>query len=237
MSDTAWTNELRSFAELKPRKSLAAEAADNLREFILLGKLGPGMPVRERDLAEAFGISRTPLKEALRILESEGLIDYGPTRRPVVADPTLNEINDWLRFQGALEALAGELACENATDKQLAEIERLNDSIKESRDADGPLEAFRSDMAFHDSIVEASGNRALLESHATYNARLWRVRFLSSQRVASSEGTRREHLEIVEALKARDAKAARRALKQHLRTAEINIEAAMAEAKSQKESE
>ena len=118
MSDAGWTNELRNFAELKPRKSLAAEAADNLREFILLGKLGPGMPVRERDLAEAFGISRTPLKEALRILESEGLIDYGPTRRPVVADPSLDEINDWLRVQGALEALAGDLACEAATDKQ-----------------------------------------------------------------------------------------------------------------------
>ena len=88
MNDTNWTSELRDFAELKPRKSLAADAADNLREFILLGKLAPGMPVRERDLAEAFGISRTPLKEALRILEAEGLIAYGPTRRPVVADPS-----------------------------------------------------------------------------------------------------------------------------------------------------
>ena len=237
MSDTAWTNELRGFAELKPRKSLAAEAADNLREFILLGKLGPGMPVRERDLAEAFGISRTPLKEALRILESEGLIDYGLTRRPVVADPSLDEINDWLRVQGALESLAGELVCEVATDSQLAEIERLNASIKKAQDAEGQVEAFRRDMAFHNSIVEASGNRALFESHATYNARLWRVRFLSSQRAVSREGTRREHLEIVEALKARCAMAARRALKQHLRTAEINIAAAMAEAKAQKETE
>ena len=107
MSDNGWTNELRDFVELKPRQSLASEAADNLREFILLGRLAPGMPVRERDLAEAFGISRTPLKEALRILEAEGLIVYGPTRRPRVADPSLAEINDWLRVQGALEALAG----------------------------------------------------------------------------------------------------------------------------------
>jgi len=102
MKDPAWRDELRDFADLKPRKSLASEAADNLREFIMLGKLAPGMPVRERDLAEAFGISRTPLKEALRILEGEGLIAYGPTRRPSVADPSLDEINDWLRVQGAL---------------------------------------------------------------------------------------------------------------------------------------
>jgi DNA-binding GntR family transcriptional regulator len=229
MSDTAWTNELRNFAELKPRKSLASEAADHLREFILLGRLAPGSPVRERDLAEAFGISRTPLKEALRILEGEGLIDYGPTRRPVVADPSLHDINDWLRVQGALEALAGELACAHATDAQLAEIERLNTSITAARDNEGQLEAFRRDMAFHDAIVTASGNKALFETHATYNARLWRVRFLSSQRVASRDATRREHQEIVEALKARDAVAAAAALKLHLRTAEANIAAAKAE--------
>jgi DNA-binding GntR family transcriptional regulator len=230
VNDTNWTSELRDFAELKPRKSLAADAADNLREFILLGKLAPGMPVRERDLAEAFGISRTPLKEALRILEAEGLIAYGPTRRPVVADPSLEEINDWLRVQGALEARAGELACDVASDKAIAEIERLNKAIKGARDSEGQLEAFRCDMAFHDAIVAASGNRSLFETHATYNARLWRVRFLSSQRLVSRDITRREHEEIVDALKTRDAGAARQSLSQHLHTAEINIAAALAEA-------
>ena len=78
MSDAVWTKELKEFADIGPRKSLAEEAADTLREFILLGKLPPGEPVPERDLAEALGISRTPLKEALRILEVEGLITYGP---------------------------------------------------------------------------------------------------------------------------------------------------------------
>ncbi|MBW4709752.1 GntR family transcriptional regulator [Roseobacter sp. YSTF-M11] len=237
MSESAWTNELRAFVELKPRQSLAMEAADNLREFILLGRLAPGMPVRERDLAEAFGISRTPLKEALRILEAEGLIVYGPTRRPRVADPSLDEINDWLRVQGALEALAGELTCAQATDAQLAKIEDINTSIKEARDTNGQLEAFRMDMRFHEAIVAASGNEALAETHATYNARLWRVRFLSSQRVASREATRNEHLVIVEALKARDATAARKALKNHLRTAEINIAAAIAEIETAREAD
>jgi len=235
MGEVSWTNELREFAELKPRKSLASDAAENLREFILLGKLAPGMAVRERDLAEAFGISRTPLKEALRILEVEGLISYSPTRRPFVADPSLEEINDWLRVQGALEGLAGELACELATDQQLENIERLNDSINEVRHADGPLEAFRKDMDFHTAIVEAAGNAALIETHATYNARLWRIRFLSSQRVVSRDATRHEHQVIVEAMKSRDAAAASQALRQHLKTAETNIAAAMAESKLEKD--
>ncbi|MET1414744.1 GntR family transcriptional regulator [Roseibium sp. HPY-6] len=237
MSDPVWTNELRELVELKPRQSLASEAAENLRNFIMLGKLAPGMPVRERDLAEAFGISRTPLKEALRILESEGLIVYGPTRRPYVADPSLDEINDWLRVQGALEALAGELACTVASDEQLAEIARINASIKEARDADGQLEAFRRDMRFHEAIVAASGNAALAETHASYNARLWRVRFLSSQRISGREATRQEHSDIVTALLARDATAARRTLKKHLRTAETNIAAAIAELDAQKETD
>ena len=189
MTESGWTSELKDFAVLKPRRSLASEAADSLREFILLGKLAPGVPVPERDLAEAFGVSRTPLKEALRILETEGLIEYGPTRRPRVADPSADELNDWLRVQGALEGLAGELACANATDRQLAEIEILNNSINDARASDGPLEAFRRDMRFHEAIVAASGNTALAETHATYNARLWRGRFLSSQRVASRETT------------------------------------------------
>ncbi|MEM8569666.1 MAG: GntR family transcriptional regulator [Pseudomonadota bacterium] len=231
MTETGWATELRDFVALQPRKSLAADAADNLREFILLGKLAPGMPVRERDLAEAFGISRTPLKEALRILEGEGLISYGPTRRPRVADPSLAEIHDWLRVQGALEALAGELTCQNATEAQLLRIEEINLAIKEARDTEGQLEAFRMDMRFHEAIVAASGNRALAETHATYNARLWRVRFLSSQRGISRETTRREHAQIVEALLSRDAAAARKALTNHLRTAESNIAATMQEAK------
>ena len=230
MTDASWTDELRDFVELKPRRSLAAEAADNLREFIMLGKLAPGLPVRERDLAEAFGISRTPLKEALRILEAEGLIVYGPTRRPYVADPSLAEINDWLRVQGALESLAGELACTVASDAQLDEIARLNASLENAWQADGPLEAFRRDMAFHEAIVAVSGNAALAETHGTYNARLWRVRFLSSQREEGLDVTRQEHRDIVAALTARDVRAARRALTQHLRSAETNIAAATRQA-------
>ena len=90
-----------------PRRSLASEAADVLREMILLEKLTPGLPVPERDLAEALGISRTPLKEALLILKSEGLIVHSATRRSSVADPSLEEVSENLIVLGVLEALAG----------------------------------------------------------------------------------------------------------------------------------
>ncbi len=203
------------------------EAADSLREFILLGKLAPGVPVRERDLAEAFGVSRTPLKEALRILEAEGLIEYGPTRRPFVADPSLDQILDWLKVQGVLEALAGELCCSVASDKDIAQIAALSGDHVKLNSAGKPLEAFRRDMEFHSAIVAASGNQALVETHTTYNARLWRVRYLSSQRRVGLAKTEEEHADIVAALQARDVARSREALRAHLKTAEQNIAAVL----------
>jgi len=227
MANAEWTQELKEFSNLKPRRSLAMEAAEGLREFILIGKLGPGVPVRERDLAEAFGISRTPLKEALRMLESEGLIEYGPTRRPVVADPSLNRIHDWLRVQGTLEALAGELCCANASDEQLEEIAALNSKLLGLRRTSDSLTSFRCDMDFHCLIVAASGNQALVETHATYNARLWRVRYLSAERKVGMARTEQQHADIVTALLARDAQAAADALRNHLRSTEDNIDAVL----------
>ncbi|MGA0251463.1 MAG: GntR family transcriptional regulator, partial [bacterium] len=88
---------------LRPRKSLAEEAAEALRELILLEKLKPGIPIPERDLASVLGISRTPLREALKILEHEGLIEYSSTRRPFVANPSLLELADLIKVIGALE--------------------------------------------------------------------------------------------------------------------------------------
>lgn len=214
--------------------SLSEDAATKLREMILLGKLPPGTALPERDLAEALGVSRTPMREAVRLLSNEGLVTYSPTRRPFVADPTLDEINDCLRVQGALEALAGELACQLASDEEVELIERINASIEPVRQSHGSLEAFRADMSFHAAIVEASKNDVLAETHATYNARLWRVRFLSSQREQGREETAREHNEIVKALKKRDASATRKALRAHLRTAEKNIAATVGETATSK---
>ena len=209
--------------------SLSEDAASTLREMILLEKLPPGTSLPERDLAEALGVSRTPMREAIRLLANEGLVSYTPSRRPYVADPSLDEINDCLRVQGSLEALAGEWACALASDEEIARIAAINHSIADASDAEGKLQAFRRDMQFHVAIVAASKNQALAATHKTYNARLWRVRFLSSQRRQGREETRREHLEIVEALTARDPQATAKALKRHLRTAESNIAAAVAE--------
>lgn len=218
-----WLETLANEGGVKPRQTLAEEAAETLREFILLGKLEPGIAVPERDLATALGVSRTPLREALRLLEVEGLVEYSATRRPRVADPSLEELTQNILVLGALEGLAGEVACAQAKDAEIAHILWLeNDLAEKSKDLDS-LTFFQLDMQFHAAIVEASRNEPLIETHRQYNARLWRARFLSSQQVDRRDNTLAQHAQITAALIKRDAMATRRALREHLQSTNTNI--------------
>ncbi len=214
--------------EIKPleRKSLAERVAAELRDMVLLEKLEPGTAIPERETAEALGISRTPLRESLRILASEGLVEIEPNRPPRVAAPSLNEIKDLLQVQGSLEALAGALACENASDTEIQNIVQMETLMRTSskeKQPDDALSFFQLDMRFHQAIVAASGNSALLDTHRMYNARLWRARFISSRLQVNRAGTLSQHSDIVSTLKARDASACSNALKAHLDTGFENI--------------
>lgn len=227
----------RRLVALEPipgRKSLAEEAADRLRELILLEKLEPGTPISERELAEGLGISRTPLREAMRLLEIDGLLEYSSTRRPYVADLSLEIVAQNLSVLGALEALAGEQACRNAGADEIEEIGRICGKMVETSDAGDPLEFFRTDMAFHEAIVAASRNRPLAETHRQYNTRLWRARFISSCRRPDRPLTLRQHGDVYEALKARDGEACARALRTHLETTVENIAKARTDSTKEK---
>ena len=228
MAETDWTDELKEFGAIGRRPSLAEEAAATLRKFILLGKLEPGIAVPERDLAEALGISRTPLKEALRILENEGLIVYGPTRRPRVADPSLEDLAQNLAVLGALEALSGELACVNATNDEVAKVAQLEQNMRLADDDVDALEFFNWDMEFHKTIVSAARNVPLLKTHRAYNARLWRARFISSNSRTARNRTLMQHGNILAAFENRDGEACARHMRGHLRSAVYNISAAFA---------
>ena len=212
----------------RPR-SLAEQSADKLRELILLEKLPPGLALNERDLSELLGISRTPVRDAIRQLEAEGLVEYSDTRRPRVADPSMETLSHWLKIQGALEGLAGEQACTVATDRELEEIAGLQRQMVDLAESDDRMRLFGLDMAFHRAIVAAAHNPPLFETHSQYNSRLWRARFVSSQRRANQDIQRRKHQGIVDALLARDGAAAEAALVAHLRNAIGNIKAARIE--------
>lgn len=221
----------------RPRATLVEIAADKLREFILLEKLPPGAPISERDVAAALGISRTPMRGALAILEQDGLVDYSVTRRPRVADPSLREITEHLVVMGALEALGGMLACAHATDEEIARIVELQRKMEDGSSTLEPLEFFRTDMAMHASIIRASGNQSLIGTHERYNARLWRARFVSSRRSAGRDQTLAEHAAIADSLSRRDADAMSAALRTHLASAVVNISVALEERRKPKTKE
>lgn len=212
----------------RPNSTLAEVAADKLRELILLEKLVPGAHISEREVSTALGISRTPLRAALAILEQEGLVNYSVTRRPSVADPSLDEITANLQVLSALEGLAGELTCAAATEVEIGRIVALADHLEEGAYSLDPLDYFRVDMEMHESIARASGNRALATTHRQYNARLWRARYRSSRRAGARPRTTAEHRAIAEALEARDGARAALALRTHLATVIANIRVEMA---------
>lgn len=228
MSNSASLKDLIGILpEPERRPSLAEEVAKILREQILLGKLPPGHQINEREISEYLNVSRTPLREAIRQLETEGLIEYGNTRRLFIANPTMETIAQWLDIQGALEALAGELACKHATQIELDNIASLQDQMVDLAESEDQLELFELDMKFHKAIVAAAHNPPLIETHNQFNARLWRARFLSSQRQSNRRIQTQKHQDIVDALLRRDTKHTAATLKKHLQNAVGNIEVAL----------
>ena len=206
------------------RRSLRLEAADKLRDLILLEELAPGTAVPERHLAEAMGISRTPLKDALRILEGEGLIKYGPTGRPHVADPSLEEVEQNCLVLATLEGLAGSLACKAAKDDEIKEILAMEKSMQALPEkAYGTLKFYHLDMGFHTKIVETARNRPLWTTHQQYMIWLWRVRALPALRKERRENTLDEHSKIASALDKRDSRATSSALRNHMHSTLRNI--------------
>jgi DNA-binding GntR family transcriptional regulator len=216
-------NELLGIPTIS-RKRLGDQIADVLRKQILLGELVPGRNIPERETAEALGVSRTPLREALLILEGEGLVSMAPAKSPVVANPSVEDITQLLLVQSALEGLAGECACEKITTDELGQLQSMHDEMLAIADGAEPLDFFSADMAIHKSIVAVTKKQPVIKTHTQYKSRLLRARFMSSRRrVKKRSMTLQEHANIVEGLRLRDKEQTSVALEQHLRDAITNI--------------
>ncbi|EPX78667.1 GntR family transcriptional regulator [Salipiger mucosus] len=207
--------------------TLPEHIADQLRRDILRGKLPPDTTIKERDNAAELGVSRTPMREAIRILAKEGLVVLRPSRSPVVAQPTVKEVHDQVVVLLALEKLSAQIACHEATEADLDELDSLSQQIAEAYDTADALDLFEIDMAFHRKIAEAAHNAALADTHRSYLARLWRARFLSATMRRNRERVVSHHSAIMTALRDRDPVAVEVALDQHLGNLAEDIVAAM----------
>jgi DNA-binding GntR family transcriptional regulator len=198
------------------RTALAVEITNRLRQMILEGQLQPGEKINEKALTEQFGVSRTPLREALKVLAAEGLLDLIPHRGAVITRQSEAELAEVFRVLAALEGLAGELAAEKADDAALKAIAALTHDLRATYDkADRPT-YFRINQAIHKAVLSAAGNDTLVRAHELLAFRVQRARYQANLTPERWRAAVEEHEDIAAALLARDADRAGRLMKQHL---------------------
>jgi DNA-binding GntR family transcriptional regulator len=198
------------------RRPLHEEAADRLRDQIVQGRLAAGARLNERLLTAQLGVSRTPLREAFKVLATEGLVELLPNRGAVVSQMDPVRLAESLAVMGALEALAGELACRNATDAQVNEIRALHYEML-AYHARGDLAGyFKFNQAIHLKLVKYSGNAVLYNIYRQMNGNVRRARYMANLSKERWDAAVREHDEILAALGARDVKRIKALLSDHL---------------------
>ena len=198
------------------RAALHAAVAARLRDMVIEGKLVPGARLNERVLCEQLDGSRTPVREAFKMLAGEGLVELLPNRGAVVARMGIDDIEAAFAVIAALEGLAGELAAKNITPAQLAEIRALQFDMLAShtrRDLPG---YFRANMRIHALINQAAHNPVLTETFQRLNTRLYATRYRSNLSNERWDKAIEEHGEMLKWLEARDGKKLRALLEKHL---------------------
>jgi DNA-binding GntR family transcriptional regulator len=191
--------------------------AERLRGLIVEGELLPGSRLSERQLCERLGVSRTPLREALRRLAHDGLVALEPNRGAYVPTMSREAVRQSFELMGALEALAAELACERITDAEIDEIAALTFEMRACharRDLPG---YYRRNRAIHDHLNAAARNPLLDESSQRLNARIQNLRYRSNLDAHKWAAALEEHERMVALLRARDGAALSRLMREHLR--------------------
>jgi DNA-binding GntR family transcriptional regulator len=189
----------------------------SLRDLIIHNELAPGKRLNERILCERLKVSRTPLREALKVLSHEGLVELLPNRGARVVKLTPEDVRHLFEILGALESLAGRLACLHITEAEICEIKAVHYHMQAQFIRRVLPDYFRDNQEIHRRIVAAARNSVLITMYENLNSRLLRARYLASQ---TDQGrwaaAMREHELIIDALSRRCADELAELLQQHL---------------------
>jgi len=213
------------FFELKldNYKPLREVVFESIRGAIISGVLKPGERLMEVQFAEKMGVSRTPIREAIRKLELEGLIIMIPRKGAYVADLSINNIIDVLEVRSALEGLASGLAALRITNEEIKELEltalQFQKAI-ESNDVDGII---RTDIDFHDKIFKATRNEKLLQMANSLREQVQRFRIMYVNKSINSEDLPKDHYEIAKAISERNVDMAEKLARRHIEDAEKRL--------------
>jgi DNA-binding GntR family transcriptional regulator len=187
---------------------LAGLAVSRIRELIVRGRLQPGSRVSERELCESFGISRTPLREALKLLALEGLVELLPRRGARVTIIDLDRLKEQFESIALIEAHAALRLCESGASGQIRDLRLIHDALSSAHRAHDPARYYISNEQFHRTIVVLSGNRTLADIHATLVVHLHRARNVALSRADIDMSFAHAHDDIMEAIERRDGKSA-----------------------------
>lgn len=199
----------------------------SLREAIIVGELKPGERLMEVQLAEKMGVSRTPVREAIRKLELEGLVVMLPRKGAHVADLSAKDIMDVLEIRATLDGLASALAALRITDEELKDLKHVQAQFIGYVEKDNLQGSVKKDVEFHDIIYRAARNDKLMQITGNLWEQVQRFRVIYIKDFSNSRDIAREHNDILEAICARDVEKARLCAQSHIKEQEEKIIAAI----------
>lgn len=198
------------------KPSLRDVAYTEMKRMILKGEIRPGEPIPEVSLSESLGLSRTPVREALRQLASEGFVNAMPRRGAFVANMSIGDVRDIFALREVLDCMAVSLATDRIPPEELDRFEALFRELLDGPDDTDTYEMTEIDVEFHQMVHEASGNKWLKEVLGLLLDKSLLIRTISLEFPGRMKGSWLEHLELIKALRAGDRRAAEELARQHV---------------------
>ena len=199
-----------------PRAALHEQVAHRLRQMLVENRIAPGAKLNERELSEILHVSRTPLREAIKMLAAEGLVELLPNRGAIAVELNEADVLNTFEVMAGLEAQSGELAALRITDAELNEIKAMHFEMLAAYTRRDLPAYYRLNSAIHGAINSAAKNPVLTATYNQVNARLQALRFRSNQNEEKWREAVSEHEQMVAALSARDPSAMRSVMSEHL---------------------
>lgn len=193
---------------IERHQTLREKILETIRDAILKGSLKPGERVSEPELAERFGISRTPIREAFRQLESEGYLEVIPRKGAVVASLSERDIEEFYAIKIILEGFAARMAADNLTAKDIERLETINERLQQIAKEGDVKNFFRVHNEFHEVFIKAAGNEKLYEMVSQLVMRFKRLRLASLSQPGRMEISVEEHRNMIQAFRNHDGERA-----------------------------
>lgn len=198
------------------RPALATIVANQIRDAIIFGTLGLGESVSEERLASTLGVSRTPVREALTLLQLQGLVEILPQRGSFVFQPSQADIEELCQFRAMVEVGALRLALAKDKLQTIIDLEAAQDALALAEDISDWVSAARADAEFHSTFFKYCGNRPLVDAYNMIAGRIGAARFFARQSGTSKRNTGAEHTMIIEAIKRDEIEASVDILTRHI---------------------